>query len=70
MSNERKTEMLTRNILKKLTYYDDSTIKVEEQISDNPIIVKCLKNASKKGNGCGKPEFIIQFLNTEIYYCY
>ena len=66
MSNERKTEMLTRNILKKLTYYDDSTIKVEEQISDNPIIVKCLKNASKKGNGCGKPEFIIQFLNTEI----
>jgi len=34
---------------------------VEEQQSDNPIINKLLKNASKKGMGNGYPEFIITY---------
>lgn len=66
MSNERKTEQLTRKIFKNLGYYDDNNIMVEEQISDNPIIQKLLKSASKKGSGMGKPEFIVQFLSTDI----
>ena len=44
MSNERKTEQLTRKIFKNLGYYDDNNIMVEEQISDNPIIQKLLKS--------------------------
>ena len=47
MINERKTEMLTRKIFKEWGYYDDNNIIVEEQISDNPIIQKLLKSASK-----------------------
>ena len=35
MSNERKTEQLTRRIFKSLGYYDDKNVIVEEQISDN-----------------------------------
>ena len=46
MSNERKTEQLTRKIFKNLGYYDDNNIK--------------------KGSGMGKPEFIVQFLSTDI----
>ena len=34
---------------------------MEEQKSDNPIINKLLRSASKKGDGCGKPEFIVTF---------
>ena len=64
MPNERKTEILTRKYLTELGYYSDNSIKVEEQLSDNPIIKDCLKKASKSGSGIGKPEFIIQFLNT------
>ena len=66
MANERKTETLTRNLLKKCGYYNDSNVMVEEQISDNPIIKDCLKKASKRGSGSGKPEFIVQFLNEGI----
>ena len=65
MPNERKTEILTRKHLTELGYYSDNSIKVEEQLSDNPIIKDCLKKASKSGSGIGKPEFIIQFLNTD-----
>ena len=66
MKNERKTETLTRECLRRLGFYSDSLVKVEEQASDNPIVSECLKKASKSGgNGCGKPEFIIQFLNTD-----
>ncbi len=66
MANERKTEILTRDMLKRLGYYDEKNIVIEEQISDNPIIKDCLKKASKSGSGCGKPEYIIQFQNTDI----
>lgn len=66
MPNERKTEKLTRDLLTQLGYYSDSSLKVEEQMSDNPIIKDLLKKASKSGgSGCGKPEFIVQFLNTD-----
>lgn len=66
MANERKTEIITRNKLTNLGYYSDTSIKIEEQSSDNPIIRDCLKKASKRGCGIGKPEFIVQFLNTDI----
>jgi hypothetical protein len=56
--NERKTEQYVRDMLVKLGYLKDDFI-IEEQQSDNPAINKLLKNASKKGNANGKPEFII-----------
>lgn len=58
--NERITENIVRDELEKQGYRADDTITIEEQKSQNPIIQKCLKNASKSGKGSGKPEFIIQ----------
>lgn len=60
MANERNTENLVRDSLRKLGYYDDSSIIIEEQKSAAPDIDKLLKNASKKGAGNGHPEFIIR----------
>jgi type I restriction-modification system DNA methylase subunit len=41
-------------------YFDStSNIIVEKQMSDTPRIQKLLSNASKKGSGVGRPEFII-----------
>jgi len=57
MANERKTEIITRNHFNQ--YLDD--IEIEEQSSDNIKIDKLLKNASKKGNGKGYPEFLITY---------
>ncbi len=57
--NERNTENFFRDILKSKGYTKKNGYIVEEQISNNPIIEKLLKNASKSGEGCGKPEFII-----------
>jgi len=57
MANERKTEIITRNHFNQ--YQDD--IEMEEQSSDNIKIDKLLKNASKKGNGKGYPEFLITY---------
>lgn len=59
MANERNTENLVRKILTEKGYYNDFTILVEEQQSKKPVIEKLLKNASKKGEGVGRPEFII-----------
>ena len=59
--NERITEDIVREHFK-----NDSLFKkviLEEQISKNPRINKLLKNASKIGNGSGKPEFIISFVD-------
>lgn len=58
--NERKTESLVRHKLESCNYFKDDSIIVEEQSSDNPIVDKLLKFASKSGNGAGRPEFIIQ----------
>jgi type I restriction-modification system DNA methylase subunit len=57
--NERKTENIVRELLRRNSYYDSNDIVIEEQRSDNPKITKLLRNASKRGNGCGYPEFII-----------
>jgi type I restriction-modification system DNA methylase subunit len=57
--NERKTENIVRELLRKNFYYDSKDIVIEEQQSDNPKIAKLLRNASKRGDGCGYPEFII-----------
>ena len=61
--NEKKTENLSRRLLTKAGIFDSSDFIVEEQKSDNPIIQKLLKSASKSGTGLGKPEFIIRKKN-------
>nr|WP_253308030.1 N-6 DNA methylase [Rickettsia endosymbiont of Ceutorhynchus assimilis] len=63
MLNERITENIVRNLFREKGYYDDQNILVEEQKSQNPQINKLLQNASKSGDGVGKPEFIISFKN-------
>jgi len=55
MVNERKTENIVR---KHFTKFENICL-IEEQKSENPKIDKLLKNASKKGEGAGYPEFII-----------
>ncbi len=55
--NERKTEDIVRTYFKKDPNF--SQLVFEEQVSVIPKIDKLLKNASKKGTGRGKPEFII-----------
>ena len=59
MANEAKTYAIFRNMLRTKGYYDDKDIVVEEQKSDNAKIDKLLKNASKKGNKNGYPDFIL-----------
>ena len=61
MSNERITEDFFRDKIKKDALYKQNKIILEEQSSKNIKIDKLLKNASKSGNGSGRPEFIIQF---------
>ena len=61
MANERKTEGMVRTHFQKFLDF----INIEEQISDYPKIQKLLQGASKKGNGSGKPEFIITFKNNK-----
>jgi SAM-dependent methyltransferase len=60
MANERKTENIVRDALRKLGYYDNAHCIIEEQSSENTQVAKFLQNASKKGTGIGKPEFIIR----------
>lgn len=59
MANEAKTMNVFREILRSAGYYDDKSITVEEQKSDNKTIQKLLRNASKSGIGKGYPDFII-----------
>jgi hypothetical protein len=58
MSNERITENIVREHLKKCP-----NIIFEEQQSNNDRVKKLLKNASKGGNSDGRPDFIIQYEN-------
>ena len=58
--NEAKTENLVRHRLRKLKYYDNPDLVIEEKQSDSPKIKKLLQTASKKGSGAGYPEFIIR----------
>lgn len=58
--NERKTENIVRNALRKLGYFDDSSLTIEEQKSSIEAVRKLLKAASKSGlGGSGAPEFIV-----------
>jgi type I restriction enzyme M protein len=60
MKNERRTENLVRNDLRKLGYYHPGNrISVDEQQSENETIRKLLRGASKTGGvGIGCPEFL------------
>ncbi len=64
MANERITESLVRDDLRKLDYYSPSNSnRVEEQKSEIESAKKLLKSASKTGKGGhGAPEFIISNL--------
>jgi len=59
MPNERNTEKLTLRLLQREKVFEDNGFLIEEQKSKNPRIQRLLRNASKSGNGTGKPEFII-----------
>ena len=59
MANEAKTMNVFRDLLRAAGYYEDKSIVVEEQKSDNKKIQKLLKNASNSGVGKGFPDFII-----------
>lgn len=66
MANERKTEILVRNNLRGLGYFDDNSIIIEEQKSDSKTISNLLSTASKSGSGAGYPEFIIRKKNSNV----
>ena len=59
--NERKTENIVREELRRLGYYEPSSdIQVEEQKTNIAALKRLLKTASKSGKGGGgAPEFII-----------
>lgn len=59
--NERITEEITRKYLEKLGYFFNAKGKTDFdfQKSRDKNITKLLDMASKKGNGCGKPEFYL-----------
>ena len=59
-NNERITENIVRDFLQTLGYKNNKNVIVEEQKSENPLVQKYLKNASKSGKGIGKPEFLIR----------
>ncbi len=61
MANERITESIVRRHFEGDAFIKDEKATLAEQSSDNPIIQKLLKNASKKGNNHGRPEFIIKY---------
>lgn len=66
MANERKTEIIVREKLRQLGYFDDENIIVEEQKSDNEIITNLLSKASKSWNWAWYPEFIIRSKNSDV----
>ena len=60
MANERNSENLAKKMLVGCGYTSEGGFVIEEQISSNPSISKCLAKASKKGSGGpGRPEFVI-----------
>ena len=67
MANERITENIVRKKLEATGITDINGFLIEEQKSQNPVIEKLLKKASKSGNGAGKPEFIISQNNNRDF---
>ncbi len=66
MVNERKTEIIVREKLRELWYFDDKQIIVEEQKSDNDAIISLLSKASKSWNWVWYPEFFIRHKNSDV----
>ncbi|MDR0831024.1 MAG: SAM-dependent methyltransferase [Prevotellaceae bacterium] len=66
MANERITEDIVRNHFKSDPLF--KSVKFEEQKSYNKRAIDLLQNASKRGKGVGKPEFIISFPAGNIDY--
>ena len=66
MPNERKTENIVRDELRRLSYYTkEHSTRVEEQKSEIESVKRLLKSASKSGKGGkGSPEFIISDSST------
>lgn len=64
--NERNTENLVRDALRKLEFYDETNdIAVEEQKSNIEAVKRLLRSAGKSGQGGGgSPEFIISSLTS------
>ena len=67
MANERITEEITRKYLEELGYVFNANGETDFdfQKSRDKNITKLLNTASKKGNGCGKPEFYL-YINPSI----
>lgn len=61
MGRVGKNEVITDNIIRDYFRQFEDEIIIEQQSSSNPSIDKLLRNASKKGNGKGYPDFIIQY---------
>jgi len=66
MANERNTENIVRDELRRLNYYSEGNdVSVEEQKSNIESVKRLLKIASKSGQGGkGAPEFIISAPST------
>lgn len=64
--NERKTENVVREELRRLGFYDPAAdIQVEEQKSNIDAVKKLLKAGSKSGGGgAGAPEFIVSAISS------
>lgn len=56
-----RKEVITDNIVRDFFMQYSEDIIIEQQSSENPIIDKLLRNASKRGVGKGYPDFIIQY---------
>ncbi len=56
-----RRETITDNIVRDFFIQYSEDVIIEQQSSSNPIIDKLLRHASKKGNGKGYPDFIIQY---------
>lgn len=59
--NTHKNESITDDIVRDYFKQFEEDIIIERQSSQNPIIDKLLRNASKKGEHKGYPDFIIQY---------
>ncbi len=57
----RSTEAKTDDIVRDYFLKFEEDVIIERQASENPIITKLLKSASKRGNGKGFPDVIIQY---------
>jgi len=66
MANERITEDIVRSHFKNDPLF--KSIKFEEQKSFSKRVIDLLQNASKRGKGVGKPEFIISFPTSNLDY--